>query len=91
MKREEVEGTPEGEEPIFLYTVVVRNRYGLRPEERIPAGHMHVVAKVPRRAIRFTDKIYTTDQHLPGAFRHEIGLEIFPEEWMDLKKETAKE
>jgi SET domain len=68
----------------YYYTVVIRNRYGLAPHERIPAGHMHVVTRLPRRAIRFTDKIYTTDQHLLGAFRKEIGLgdDIFPTHWM---------
>jgi len=71
----------------YLYTVLIRNRYGLREEERIPKGAMHVVNFVPRHAIRFSDKIYTTDAHLPNAFRHEIGLPegVFPDPWMDLK------
>lgn len=86
MQRFEVE-QEEGstEEPSFIYTVIIRNRYGLPTRERIPAGHMHVITGVPRRAIRITDKLYTTDQHLPGTFRQEIGLvDIFPEQWKDL-------
>jgi len=76
----------EEQEQEYYYTVVIRNRYGLKTQERIPVGHMHVVTHVPRQAIRFTDKIYTTDQHLPNAFRHEIGLgdDVFPSQWMDL-------
>ena len=75
----------------YLYTVLIRNRYGLREEERIPKGVMHVVNFVPRHAIRFSDKIYTTDAHLPNAFRHEIGLPegVFPEAWKDLKAEQS--
>jgi hypothetical protein len=68
------------------FTVQIRNRYGLSPEQRIPKGELHIVTHVPRQAIRFSDKIYTTDQHLENAFRHEIGLPdgIFPELWKDL-------
>jgi hypothetical protein len=68
-----------------LFTVRIMNRYGLTAEERIPKGAMHIVTHVPRRAVRFSDKIYTTDQHLENAFRHEIGVpdDIFPEQWMD--------
>jgi len=69
-----------------LFTVRIRNRYGLANKERIPNGDMHIVTHVPRQAIRFSDKIYTTDQHLEGAFRHEIGIpdEMCPEQWKDL-------
>jgi hypothetical protein len=68
-----------------LFTVRVMNRYGLIPNERIPKGAMHIVTHVPRRAVRFSDKIYTTDQHLENAFRHEIGIPdtIFPQQWME--------
>ena len=71
----------------YLYTVMIRNRHGLTPTERIPTEQMHIVTQVSRRAIRFSDKIYTTDQHLEGAFRHDIRLadEIFPPQWMDLR------
>jgi hypothetical protein len=82
LQRHEADRTNRG----YYYTVVIRNRYGLTPMERIPMGHMHIVTEVPRKAIRFSDKIYTTDQHLEGAFRQEIGLadELFPSQWMDL-------
>jgi hypothetical protein len=68
-----------------LFTVRMMNRYGLKPNERIPKGNMHIVTHVPRQAFGFSDKMYTTDQHLENAFRHEIGIPdaIFPDQWKD--------
>ncbi|KAL7542258.1 hypothetical protein ACHAXR_011620 [Thalassiosira sp. AJA248-18] len=69
----------------FRYTVHVLNRPTLNEVERIPKGHMHFVTHVPRHAIVFSDKMYTSDQHLENAFRKEIGLgDLFPEQWKDL-------
>lgn len=69
---------------LFSYKVQVLNRPGLAKVERIPkASFPHVVTNLPREAIVFSDKIYTTDQHLPTAFRHEIGLDVFPKEWIN--------
>ncbi len=70
----------------WIYTVQMKNRAGLPKEEFIPKGELHVVSNVPRGAIRFTDKVHSTDQHLPNAFRHEIGIpdDIFPSQWKDL-------
>lgn len=72
-------------EKVYLYTVVILNRFGLRTDERIPRGQAHIVTSVPRNAIRFSNKIYTSDQHLRKAFRHEINLddELFPPNWLD--------
>jgi SET domain len=58
----------------------------LAEEEAIPDTEVHIVTHVPRRAIRFTDRTYSSDQHLTGAFRHEIAIpdNIFPKEWHDL-------
>jgi SET domain len=38
---------------------------------------------VPRRALRFIDRPYTTDLHLKEAFRYPIGIpdELFPSAW----------
>ncbi|KAG7345061.1 SET methyltransferase domain containing protein [Nitzschia inconspicua] len=38
---------------------------------------------VPRKAISFVDHPYTTDMHLPNAFRHPIGIpdEMLPDAW----------
>ena len=49
-------------------------------------GERHIVTSIPRAAIEFTNKVLTTDQQLPNAFRHEIGLApgIYPEAWLDI-------
>ena len=41
---------------------------------------------VPRVAIAFADTSYSTDMHLPGAFRHPLVLpdELLPRAWMNL-------
>jgi hypothetical protein len=73
------------------YTVQMWNRAGnMTPfDERIPKEEetRHIVEQVPRAAIRFVDKPYTTDQHLPNAFRHWIGLvsssDLFPDAWIN--------
>lgn len=72
--------TSEGE---IMYTVQMHNRYGLRAPERIAKGVVHVVEQVPAKAIRLSDKLYTTRQHMEGAFRHAIDLpnNVFPEHW----------
>ena len=69
-----------------FYTVSIRNRYGLTSAERIPNGTTHIVTSVPRHAIQFSNKLYTTDQHSQHAFRHEIHMpdKIFPEKWKNL-------
>ena len=67
------------------YTVQIRNRPGLSKNERLPRGSIHIVSNVPRSAIRFSDLIYTTDQHLENAFRYSLTVEgLYPESWMDL-------
>mmetsp|Transcript_26573 Transcript_26573/g.57657 ORF Transcript_26573/g.57657 Transcript_26573/m.57657 type:complete len:503 (-) Transcript_26573:37-1545(-) len=42
----------------------------------------------PRESIRFFNRVGTSDQYLPGAFRHHIELsdDIFPEQWKNLKE-----
>jgi hypothetical protein len=84
-----------------LYTVRIMNHPGLNERERIPVGIHYVVTDIPRRAMQFKDKLYTTDQHLENAFRHHIGMvgtndgdgggggtsTIFPSQWMDLTQQ----
>jgi len=66
-----------------VYAVRMLNRYGLTDGEIIPNGELHIVTHIPRAAIRFSDKIGTTDQHLENTFRHEIGISenLIPDEW----------
>ena len=71
----------------MFYTAIIQNRPGLPQTEQIPKGKKHIVSGIPREAIRFVDRPYTSDVHLEGAFRHNIGLEgldIFPDIWLDL-------
>jgi len=80
------DGTSTTAATTTTYTVRIRNRHGLSDEQRLPKGAMHIVTHVPRHAICFSDKSYTTDQHLANAFRKEIGIpdNIFPAKWKDL-------
>ena len=64
----------EGTDPQSLYMVMIQNRRSLPKEEKIPKNEKHIVSHVPRHAIRFADKLYTTDQHLENAFRNPIGM-----------------
>ena len=70
-----------------MYTVLMKNRWGMYNDQKIPLdrldGGIHIVRDIPREAIRFTHKLYTTDQHLDGAFRRRISLpdDIFPKAW----------
>ena len=61
------------------------------PNKRIPSHEKQIVTHVPREAIRFSDKLYTTDQHLEYAFRHPIGMpdDIFPLQWKNLETHHA--
>jgi hypothetical protein len=70
------------------YAVRMFNRPGLAENEMIPKSQLHIVTHVPRSAIRFVDVQGTTDQHLEGAFRKEIGLDVFPKEWTDLATDS---
>ena len=77
-----------GDSSSQIYTVRVMNRVGLAESERIPKGHAHLVTHVPRHAIVFSDKIYTSDQHLLNSFRKEIGLgDLFPSQWKDFQND----
>lgn len=69
-----------------LYTAEILNRNPVE-EDNVPDGQTHIVTHIPRTAIVVTNKKYSSDQHLPNAFRHEIGLsdEIFPQQWIDLQ------
>jgi SET domain len=49
--------------------------------------HEKVRDNVPRKAIMFVDSPYTTDIHLPSAFRHPIDIpdEMLPEAWRNME------
>ena len=93
LRRENSQLTHQRRKEGTRFVVQIRNRPNLPPEAVVPTGAVHIVTRVPRHAIRFSDKIYTTDVHLPTAFRHEIHLndELFPEAWKDLKAQKEQE
>jgi len=54
----------------------------LQTEDNVP----FILRGIPRRAIEFVNRQYTSDQHLLRPFRHPIHIpdEIFPEKWKNL-------
>lgn len=86
IRRREMPASPPSQEGkkahnTMVYTVHVMNHPTLDADQRIPKGHRHFV-NVPRNAIIFSEKTYTSHQHLMNAFRKEIGLgDAFP--WRD--------
>lgn len=86
------EDESSNEKKITTYTVQIKNRVGLSEDEVIPKEQLpFLVSKVPRQAIRFADKVGTTDPYLPGAFRHFIDIpdDVFPDSWKDEAKTTT--
>jgi SET domain len=65
--------------PVY-YKVRAHNVEQARPNQQIN------FYPIPRNAIRFFDKPYTTDHSLRTAFRHEIQLpdDMMPPTWLDL-------
>lgn len=63
----------------MLYTILVQS------DE--PSGEWISLEHVPREALFFQDRPYTTDMFLENAFRHDIRIpdELFPEKWKNLK------
>eukprot|EP00934_Nitzschia_sp_Nitz4_P004738 Nitzschia sp. Nitz4//scaffold27_size158506//35282//37299//NITZ4_002586-RA/size158506-snap-gene-0.210-mRNA-1//-1//CDS//3329545446//4728//frame0 len=63
----------------YHYTVLARAPFS-------PSG-IHRVVHVPHAACTFVNRPYTSDQHLPGAFRHAIGFPdtAFPQAWRNLR------
>lgn len=54
-------------------------------ESRVEEYEKLIYNGLPRVAIRFIDKLYSTDQHLNGAFRMPMGMSVFPNEWKGLE------
>ena len=70
----------------FLYRIAITGK-----DSKGKNGLEVFVNDVPRDAIEFVNKPYTSDYHIETAFRHEIDIpdEIFPAKWMNVK--DAKE
>mmetsp|Transcript_9537 Transcript_9537/g.20233 ORF Transcript_9537/g.20233 Transcript_9537/m.20233 type:complete len:270 (-) Transcript_9537:74-883(-) len=78
----------------YLYEVRILERmgrlgiYGKNDKiPGVPKGQKFIIKSVPREAIEFGDKMYSTDILLSNAFRHEIVVndDIWPESWNNLK------
>jgi hypothetical protein len=70
-----------------FYVVRVYNRSDMKDYQKIDSNKReYYVQHVPRSAIAFVDKPYTSPAHSINAFRHEIGIpdEMFPTAWKDL-------
>ena len=54
-------------------------------------GSHFIMREIPRRAVEFFDKGYTSDMFLEDVFRHEITLPDYmvPETWRDLDKKKG--
>jgi hypothetical protein len=67
------------EAPGFFYNYTVIGHIGAETEEE--------VRDVPHSACTFVDSPYTSDIHIPGAFRHPIGIidSHFPISWKNLR------
>jgi hypothetical protein len=73
---------------LFEYSNLQFSAYTKGEACHIP-GHIFVVG-MPSEAITLIDLPYTSDEHIEGAFRHEIGVpdELFPPNWLDIPKEA---
>ena len=70
----------------FAYTVQVLNFDSMHEDQRVHESETLIVSDVPREAIIFSDFMYTSDMHLPSAFRHEMQLDdsLFPRNWRNI-------
>jgi hypothetical protein len=65
------------EAPGFFYNYTVN--------ARVAVDRLEQVVNVPHAACTFVNSPYTSDMHMPGAFRHAIGIidSHFPQMWRD--------
>jgi hypothetical protein len=73
----------QGDHGDIVYTVEVlfENNPGYDPT--VKDEDRYIDLKVPRRAVRFIDRPYAGDEHLPGVFRRPMGFpdKLFPKPW----------
>ena len=70
----------------YAYTVQILNFEQMHDDQRVVDSETLLVQDLPREAITFSDFMYTSDMHLPKAFRHEMLMDdaLFPQKWRDL-------
>lgn len=85
---EEEDEAPDDHE--FFYSVEL---WAEKKVDEVPFIERHEISDVPRKAIHFGNRDFTSDVYLKQAFRHEMILpdDIFPQAWMNImeKQETA--
>jgi hypothetical protein len=76
-------GRETGDHGDSVYTVEVTFSRSYKFDLLTKTEDRFIDLKVPRRAIRFVDKPYMSDEHMPGAFRHPLLFpeELFPQTW----------
>jgi len=83
---------PKGD---YVYQVEIEFSYGPDIKPYDPEKTMNrrfIDSNVPRRAIKFIEKPYVDDEHLPNAFRHPIQFpeHLVPEVWKNSKVKPEK-
>ena len=68
------------------YIVRILHKHGYEDMRWVAKRQARVLTSFPEQSIKFATESYKSDQFLPGAFRHHIGLRdnMFPEHWKDL-------
>ena len=82
---ERIEGDDADEQD--AYSVQIFNKPQQHEESKVETFEKVVAVNVPREAIVFVDKLYSTDHYLESAFRHTIDFPdgLWPTEWKDRK------
>jgi hypothetical protein len=70
-------------DPVYTVSLLWNKDLDFDPDK--PVNELYIDASVPRRAIRFVEKPYMDDEHLPGAFRHPLEFpgDLVPDAWLD--------
>lgn len=82
---------------VLRYTVVVtrpdpkKKKKSDKSKDEKPKEKYLKLTDIPRMAIRFTDRPYTSDMFLEEAFRHSISIpdDIYPKEWLNYSPRNA--
>jgi hypothetical protein len=80
-----------GDSGNYVYAVVLTfstKAKKLIYDESVPLKDLYIDYDVPRHAIRFVEKPYMDDEHLPNAFRHPIEFpeHLVPEAWKNVER-----
>ena len=70
----------------FDQSLTYHVRFWLYDDDDRNEDDSFILKNIPRYAIQFVNKPYSSDQYFKGSFRHEIEIpdDIFPTSWMDL-------